>query len=130
MCEKNKITKKTGPHTSTSLEEKFLASCHKEHDGSKEQVGRRRRSNTRGFLRKCQPPACQRVPVATTDRSGRTQCQDKKTRNIKQTTAWANRSTRRKKKKIVQTTATCGDKGNGALGVKSPLFHRTCDKTT
>ena len=30
---------------------------------------RQRRSNTRGFLRKCQPPACQGVPVATTDRN-------------------------------------------------------------
>ena len=35
----------------------------------KEQMRRQRRSNTRCFLRKCQPPACQRVPVATTDRS-------------------------------------------------------------
>ena len=34
------------------------------------------------------------------------------------------------KKKTVQTSATCGEKGDGALGVKSPLFHRTIGKTT
>ena len=30
---------------------------------------RQRRSNTRGFLSKCQPPACQGVRVATTDKN-------------------------------------------------------------
>ena len=35
----------------------------KAHRDSKEQMGRRSRSNTRGFLRKCQPSACQGSPV-------------------------------------------------------------------
>ena len=34
MCVKHKITKKTGPRTSTSLEEKFLASCQNSQDTS------------------------------------------------------------------------------------------------
>ena len=42
--------------------------------------------NTHGFLLKCQPPACQGIPVATTDRSGWTQCQAEKTGDIEQTT--------------------------------------------
>ena len=46
---------------------------HKARCDSKEQMGRRGRSITRGFLRKCQPPACEGVPVATKDKSGRTQ---------------------------------------------------------
>ena len=60
---------------------------HKAHCGSKEQLRRRRRSNTHGFLRRCQPPACQGIPVATPDRSGMTQCQAEKTGNIEQTIA-------------------------------------------
>ena len=38
-----------------------------------------RTRNTHGFLLKRQPPVCQRIPVATTDRSGWTQCQAEKT---------------------------------------------------
>ena len=36
----------------------------------------------------CQPPACQGIPVATTDRSEMTQCQAEKTGDIEQTNAW------------------------------------------
>ena len=53
-----------------------------------EKSRRKRRGNTHGFLRKCQPPACPRNPVATTDRSGRTQCQAEKTGIVKQVTRW------------------------------------------
>ena len=73
---------------------------HKAHRSSKERM--RRRSITRGFLRKCQPPACQGVPVATTDRSGRTQYQAKKTGHIEKTTARANISTRRKNSAVLR----------------------------
>ena len=45
------------------------------------------KENTHGFLHNCQPPACQGIPVATTDRSEITQCQAKKTGDIEQTHA-------------------------------------------
>ena len=54
--------------------------------------------------------------MATTDRSGRTQCQAEKTGNIEQTTAKANMGTRRNKKKTVQSSATCGGKRQWCLG--------------
>ena len=53
-----------------------------------EQSRRKRRGNTHGFLRKCQPPACPRNPVATKDRSGRAQCQAKKTGIKKHVISW------------------------------------------
>ena len=57
------------------------------HTSSRAEQSRRKiRRITHSFLRKCQPPACQRIPVATTDRSGRTQCQAHMTGNIEQTT--------------------------------------------
>ena len=59
----------------------------------------KRRGNTHGFLRKCQPPACPRNPVATKDRSGRTQCQAKKTGIKKQVTSWE--IARHRKKEII-----------------------------
>ena len=104
---------------------------HKAHCDSKEQMGRRSRSNTRGFLRKCQPPACQGFPVVTTDRSGMIQFQAEKTGNIMQTTVWARQEHEDEKRggKYVLPQRVEA-KSNGALGVKSPLFHRTCGKTT
>ena len=98
----------------------------KAHRSSKERMGRQRRSITRGFLRKCQLPACQGVPVATTDRSGRTQCQAKKTGNIEQTTANANMGTRNKKKQY-SLPQRVEAKSNGASGVLRTLLHRTQD---
>ena len=66
-----------------------------------------------------------------TDRSGRTQCQAKKTGNIKQTTAWARQEHEEEKGGgqygLLQRVEA---KGNGALGVKSPLFHHTLGITT
>ena len=59
------------------------------------QTRRKRRRTTHGFLRKCQPPARQGIPVATTDRSGWTQCQAEKTGDIEQTNAWARQQKRR-----------------------------------
>ena len=41
--------------------------------------------------------------------------------DIEKTNAWVNKSTRRKEKKTVQTSGTCRDKGNSALGVKSTI---------
>ena len=49
------------------------------------QARRKRRKITHGFLLKCQPPACQGTPVATTDRSGRSQCHSCKMGNIEHT---------------------------------------------
>ena len=46
------------------------------------------RRTTHGFLRKCQPPASPGNPVATTDRSGRTQCQAEKTGIVEQIARW------------------------------------------
>ena len=47
----------------------------------------REKEHTHGFLHNCQPPACQGIPVATRDRSERTQCQAKKTGDNEQTNA-------------------------------------------
>ena len=80
---KNIITK-----TSTSLKEKFLANCQNS-QGTSWLKRNNEKTEKKNTLRKCQPPACQKVQVATTDRSGRTQCQAKKTGNIKQTVARA-----------------------------------------
>ena len=74
---------------SSTLEETFLDGCLKSMGTChhvQNQSRRKRRRITHGFLRKCQPPACQGSPVATTDRSGWTQCQACKTGNIEQTT--------------------------------------------
>ena len=53
------------------------------------------------------------------------------TGNIKQTTAWARQEHEEEKEggqnSLPQRVEA---KGNGALGVKNPLFHRTLDKTT
>ena len=55
------------------------------------------------------------------DRSGRTQCQAKKTGNIKQTTAWAKQEHEEKKKEEEQNSLPqrVEAKGNGALEVKN-----------
>ena len=87
---------------------------------SKEQLKRRRRNNSRGFLHKCQPPACQGSPVATTDRSGRTQCQAKKTGDNEQTTAWATRMKKEDDSTFFRNV--WGQKGAGALGVKKSIY--------
>ena len=55
--------------------------------------------------------------MATTDRSGRTQCQAKKTGNIKQTTAWARQEHEDEKR----SSATCGGKKQGCLGSEEPI---------
>ena len=68
---------------------------HQAHRGSKGQSRRRRRSNTHGFMHKCQPPACQGITVARTDRSGMTQCQAEKTGNVEQSNAWARQKAQR-----------------------------------
>ena len=74
----------------STLEEIFLERCLKSPGTChhvQNQSRRKRRRITHGFLRRCQPPpACQGIPEATTDRSGRTQCQAYKTGNIEQTT--------------------------------------------
>ena len=83
---------------SAKLEETFLEGCRKPPGTChhvQNQSRRMRRRNTHGFLHKCQPPACQRIPVATTDRSGWTQCQAEKTGDIEQTNAWARQQKRR-----------------------------------
>ena len=64
---------------------KTLGTCHHVQNQSR----RMRRRNTHGFLLKSQPPACQGITVATTDRSGWTKCQAEKTGDIEQTHAWA-----------------------------------------
>ena len=86
---------------------------HKAHRNSKGQMVRRRRSITRGFLRKCQPPACQGNPVAITDRSGRTQCQAKKTGNIEKL---PRRQTWAQQGKTAEFSATFGGKRQWCLG--------------
>ena len=67
--------------------------------------------------------------MATTDRSAMTQSQDKKTGNIKQTTAWAKQEHQKKKEEQYSLPQRVEAQGNGALGVESPLFYRTLGKT-
>ena len=88
-CEKQNRRRKLDTISSHHLKRNSsqAARTHAAHRNSKGQMVKRRRSITRGFLPKCQPPACQRVPVATKDRSGRTQCQARKTGNIEKTFA-------------------------------------------
>ena len=82
-------------------------------------MGSRRRSKTRGFLRKCQPSVCQGVPVATqTGAEGRS-VRPKKKGNIKQTTAWAKQE-HMKEKQLLQSSATCGGKRQWCLGSEEP----------
>ena len=57
------------------------------------------KDNTHGFLHNCQPPACQGIPVATTDRSEMTQCQAKKTETTSRLTREQDTSTKVTKKK-------------------------------
>ena len=70
-------------HISTSREETFLVSFQKPLDTcyhvQRPIEKTEEKECTRGFLHNCQPPACQGIPVATTDRSEMTQCQAKKT---------------------------------------------------
>ena len=76
-------------NASATLEETFLNGCLKSitmGHHMQNQSRRQRIRNTHGFLLKRQPPACQRILVATKDRSGWTQCQAEKTGDIEQTT--------------------------------------------
>ena len=75
-------------HTSTSREKTFLVSCQKPPDTCHHVQGpieETQKKNTHGFLHYYHPPACQGIPVATTDRSEKTQCQAKKTGDNEQT---------------------------------------------
>ena len=71
---KNNFTYLQDFHGSATLEETFLEGCLKQNQSRTMRI-----RNTHGFLLKRQPPVCQRIPVATTDRSGWTQCQAEKT---------------------------------------------------
>ena len=131
MCEKQNY-EGSRIHTSTSLEGTLLASCqnHKAHCDSKEQMGRRSRSNTRGFLRKCQPPACQGIPGGNNrqERNDAVSGQEDGKRR-EDYCGGQDRSTKMTEGGYV-LPQRAGAKGKGALGVKSPLFHHTCGKTT
>ena len=91
-------------HKSASREWTFLASCQKTPGTLHIVIEKNNRedaeNNTCVFLRTCQPPACQGIPVATTDRSGMTQCQAEKTGDIEQTTREQDNSTKVTKKEI------------------------------
>ena len=86
------------------------------------QSRRLKRKNTHGFLLKRQPPACQRILVATKDRSGWTQCQDEKTGDIEQT--WKPRWTTPGR---FRHFAICCSEGRSCLMVRTTrncLHHR------
>ena len=81
-------------------EEKMLNGCLKSTTTGhhmQNQSRRLKRRNTHVFLLKRQPPACQRILVATKDRSGWTQCQAEKTRDIEQTTRGQDNKKKRNK---------------------------------
>ena len=87
--------------------------------------------NTHGFLRKCQPPACPRNPVATKDRSERTQCQAKKMGIVEQVTRWkvASKTERRSSSFDVKSCSSCRPTNfatlpTANLGVTRTRWHR------
>ena len=103
---KNNFTFLHGLHISSTLEETFHESCLKSPGTGHHVQNQSRRlkiRNTHGILLKRQPPACQRIPVATKDRSERTECQAYKTRDIEQST----RGQDNKKKAPQQTKTEC-----------------------
>ena len=72
-----------------------------------------------GFLFQYQPPACQGIPVATTDRSEMTQCQAEKTGDIEQTNAWArhqHKSDKEEEKIFFETMNISAKQGEGPSG--------------
>ena len=79
---KNNLTWLQNLPISVMLEETFLDGCLKSMTTChhvQNQSRRKRRRDTHGFLLGRQPPACQGILEATTDRSGWTQCQAEKT---------------------------------------------------
>ena len=88
---KNNFTHLQNLHISARLEEKLHIGCLRppgKCNHMQNQKEEKERKTAHGFLRKCQPPACPGNPVATTDRSGRTQCQAEKTGIVEQVTRW------------------------------------------
>ena len=107
MCEKQvwRRKKKRTPWVSNPWMEilRELSEFIWTHRRPKGQERRRRRSTTRGFLRKCQPPAWQRFSgdVERHERQGAVSSQrDGKTREVK----------------TVQSSTTCGSKRQWCLG--------------
>ena len=95
---KHNFTHLQNLHISAPLEKKLLTGSLRPPGKSHHKKNRMEEKwrTTHGFLRKCQPPACPRNPVATTDRSGRTQCQAEKTGIVEQVTRWQDSKTGQK----------------------------------
>ena len=103
---------------------------HKAHRDSKDQLVRRRRSNTRGFLRKCQPPTCQGLPVATqTGAEGRSIGQEKDGKHREDTYGKhqadhhvGKTGAQGVKRRREVSSATCGGKKQWCLGSEEPII--------
>ena len=66
QCVQNKCYENSGPREPGTLEWKFFVSCLNSFKHiSVKQKSRTKKSSTHGFLRKCQPSACQRFPGGT-----------------------------------------------------------------
>ena len=95
----NNFTHLQNLHISAPHEEKLHIGCLRPPgtcNHMPNQKEEKERRTTHGFLRKCQPPACPGNPVATTDRSGRTQCRAEKTGIVEQVTRWQDSRTGQK----------------------------------
>ena len=110
MREKQIYDENRSSYVHVSLREKFLA-CSQNSQGTswfKRTMGSEEEATRAASFASA---SLQRIKEATTDRSGRTQCQAKKTGNTKQTTAWARQEHEdEKRRRTVRSSATCGGK--------------------
>ena len=114
-----KIYVSAKPSHFNKLEETLLTGCLKPPGTChhvQNQSRRKRRRTTHGFLRKCQPPACQGISVATTDRSGRTQCQAEKTGNVEQVTRWQDSKTEQRRSSAFGRKPQCVVEQHKSIG--------------
>ena len=119
---KNNLTKLQDFHISTSRDETFLISCQKTtgHMSSRAEPieNSEKKEHTHGFLHCCQPPACQGIPVATTDRSEWTQCHDYKTGKPERTKSGGTKQSQadREGEKIFYDTMNVAKQREGSSG--------------
>ena len=123
MCEKNKITKKTGPRTSISLEEKFLASCQNSQGTSWFKRSEKTKKKQHARL-----PA--QVPASSVSKSpGGNERQERKDAVTGQNDGKHQADNRvgktgargGKRRRTVQSSATCGGKRQWCLGSFEPI---------
>ena len=131
MCEKQNQRRKTGYHTSASLEEKFFASCQTSQGTSqfKRTNGKTKKKHHARLPAQVPASSVSRSPGGNNRQERLNAVSGREAGNIEQTTAKANMGTRRNKKNRTVFRNVWRQKGNGASGVLSTLLHRTLGKT-